>query len=80
MALCTYLDILDTIWSADKSYILHFKLSKSGQILRVDKTCFPRPGHILFHNLEFTACSDEYCGSTQHRMLLWQNTAKSYFT
>ena len=26
--------------------LLHFKLSKSGQILCVDKTCFPRPSNI----------------------------------
>ena len=25
--------------------LLHFKVSKSGQMLRVDKTGFPRPGH-----------------------------------
>ena len=30
------------IWS---QMLLHFKLSKSGQFLRVDKTGFPRPGH-----------------------------------
>ena len=36
---------LDTIWITDKK-LLHFKLSKSGQILCVDKTSFPRPGHI----------------------------------
>ena len=41
-----YNDILDTILITDKK-LLHFKLSKSGQILCVDKTCFPRPGHIL---------------------------------
>ena len=40
----TYDDILDKIWIADKK--LHFKLSKSGQILCVHKTGFPRPGHI----------------------------------
>ena len=26
--------------------LLHFKLSKSGQVLHVDKTGFPRPVHI----------------------------------
>ena len=41
----TYDDILETIWTTDKK-LLHFKLSKSGQILRVDKTSFPRPGHV----------------------------------
>ena len=40
MDICTYDDILDTIWITDKK-LLHFKLSKSGQILRVDKTGFP---------------------------------------
>ena len=43
MDLCIYDDILNTIQITDKM-LLHFKLSKSGQILRVDKTCFPRPG------------------------------------
>ena len=37
-------DILDTIQIIDKK-LLHFKLSKSGQIIRVDKTYFPKPGH-----------------------------------
>ena len=37
-------DILDTIQITD-SKLLHFKLSKSGQFLRVDKTSFPRPHH-----------------------------------
>ena len=45
MDLCIYDDILDAIWIADKK-LLHFKLSNSGQIIRVDKTCFPRPDHI----------------------------------
>ena len=45
MDLCIYNEILDLILITDKK-LLHFKLSKSGQILRVDKTCFPRPGHI----------------------------------
>ena len=40
-----YEDILDMLQIIDKK-LLHFKLSKSGQILHVDKTCFPRPGHI----------------------------------
>ena len=39
--------VLDMIQITDKSYnLLHFKLSKSGQILRIDKTCFLRPGYI----------------------------------
>ena len=45
MDFCIYDDILDAIWITDKT-LLHCKLSKSSQILRVDKTCFPRPGHI----------------------------------
>ena len=46
----TYDDIIDTIWIIDKK-LLHFKLTKLGQILRVDKTGFPRPGHIcIIHN------------------------------
>ena len=35
--------------------LLHFKLSKSGQILHVDKTCFPRPGHI-YNNIHIHTC------------------------
>ena len=42
MDLCMYDDILDTIWITDKT-LLHFKLSKSGQILRVNKIGFPGP-------------------------------------
>ena len=42
-----YDDILNAIRITDKM-LLHFKLSKSDQILRVDKTCFPRPGHICY--------------------------------
>ena len=45
MDFCIYDDILDMLEITDKK-LLHFKLSKSGQNLRVDKTCFPRPGHI----------------------------------
>ena len=47
MDLCICDDIVDTIQITDKT-LLHVKLSKSGQVLRVDKTCFPRPGHILY--------------------------------
>ena len=36
---------LDTIGITDKK-LLQFKLSKSCQILHVDKTGFPRPDHI----------------------------------
>ena len=35
-----------TIQITDKK-LLHSKLSESGQILHVDKTSFPRPGHII---------------------------------
>ena len=42
---CIYDDILDALQITDKK-LLYFKLSKSGQILRLGKTCFPRPGHI----------------------------------
>ena len=45
MDFCIYDDILDMLQVTDKK-LLHFKFSKSGQILLVDKTCFPRPGHI----------------------------------
>ena len=45
MDFCIYDDVLHTIQNTDKT-LLHFKLSKLGQILRVDKTCFPRPSHI----------------------------------
>ena len=49
---CIYNDIYDMIQVTDKK-LLYFKLSKSGQFLRVDKTCFPRPSHI-------------YCFTTHH--------------
>ena len=38
----TYDDILDTIQITGKK-LLHFKFSKSGQTLHVDKTFFPGP-------------------------------------
>ena len=44
MGFCIYDDILDTILITDKM-LVHFKLSRSGQILNVDKTGFPRPSH-----------------------------------
>ena len=44
MDFCIYDDILDAKRITDKT-LLHFKLSKSGHILHVDKICFPRPGH-----------------------------------
>ena len=52
MDFCIYDDILDMLQVTDKK-LLHFKFSKSGQILLVDKTCFPRPGNkwilVLYH-------------------------------
>ena len=51
MDFCVYDDILDMIQITDKK-LLHFKLLKSGQILRVHKTCFPRPSHIWYYGLE----------------------------
>ena len=56
MEFCTYDDILNTIWITDKK-LLHFKLSKSGQILRVDKTGFPRPSHIFRQATELSVMS-----------------------
>ena len=44
MDFCIYDDMLNTIQIIDTK-LLHFKLSKSGQILYADKTGFPRPGH-----------------------------------
>ena len=45
MDVCIYNDILDTIWITDKK-LLHFKLSRSGQILCVDKIGFPGPSQM----------------------------------
>ena len=45
MDFCIYDDIWDTTLITDKK-LLHFKLSKSDQIVHVGKTGFPRPGHI----------------------------------
>ena len=42
---CIYDNILGMIQITGKK-LLYVKYSKSGQILHVDKTCFPRPGHI----------------------------------
>ena len=42
----TYDDMLDTIWITDKK-LLCFKLSRSGQDLRVDKTGFLRPSRKI---------------------------------
>ena len=44
---CIYDDILDKIQTTTKK-LLYFELSKLGQILHVDKTCFPRLGHIYY--------------------------------
>ena len=44
MDFCIYDDILGTIQITDNN-VLHFKLSKSGQILHVSKTGFPKPSH-----------------------------------
>ena len=45
MDLCIYDEILNAIRVTDKK-LLHFKLSKSSPISRVDKACFPRCGNI----------------------------------
>ena len=50
MDCCISDDILDTIQITDRK-LLYVKLSKSGQILRVGKTCFPRPSHIYLISL-----------------------------
>ena len=55
MEFCIYDDLLDTIQITDKK-LLHFKLSKSGQILHVDKTCFPRPGHNYMNIYVYIIC------------------------
>ena len=47
---CIYDDILDTMQHCQLHIyvqLLHFKLSKLGQILCVDKTGFSRLGHIF---------------------------------
>ena len=46
MDFCIYDDIFVAIWITDKK-LLHFKLSKSGQILHVDKTGFLRHNYIV---------------------------------
>ena len=50
MDFCIYDNILGTVQIIDKK-LVNFKLSKSGQILHVDKTCFLRPGHIYMSSL-----------------------------
>ena len=47
MDFCIHDDILDTRQITNEN-LLHFKLSKLGHILHVDKTGFPRPGHIFY--------------------------------
>ena len=42
---CTYDEICINILSSQQE-LSSYKYSKFGQILRVDKTCFLRPGHI----------------------------------
>ena len=43
--LCTFCKIsINTVFTIE---VIKFKHSKFGQILRVDKTCFLRPGHIF---------------------------------
>ena len=53
MDFCIHDDIFNMLHIANKK-LLHFKLSKSGQILHVDKTCFPRPGHIYRNIFKYT--------------------------
>ena len=45
MNFCIRDHIFDRIRITDNK-LLHFKVPKSGQILCVDRTSFPRPGHI----------------------------------
>ena len=56
MDFCIYDDILDAIQIIEKKLLL-FKLSKSNQILCVDKTCFPRLGHIFNYSIQCMYCS-----------------------
>ena len=48
MELCIYDDVFDTIQISNEK-LLHFKLSKSGQNLCVDKIAFSGPGHMYIH-------------------------------
>ena len=48
LCIAMYDDIVDTIVITDEK-LLHFKLSRSGQILRIDKTSFPLPSHICLY-------------------------------
>ena len=65
-----YGGILDMIQITDKT-LLHFKLSKSGQILSVDKTCFPRPGHIYTHphaHIQHGRLASDVCTNTTYEL------------
>ena len=50
--LCIHDDIFNVIHITNRK-LLHFKLSKSGNIIRVDKTCFPKPSHMCIHILSY---------------------------
>ena len=81
MNFCIYDDILDMIQIPDKT-LLHFKFSKSGQILRVYKTCFPRPGHIyacifgLYSGLLNMSYAYVSCWSQERHPKLKLNTSR----
>ena len=49
MDFCIHDDIVDTILVTVKK-LLHFKLSKSGQILHIDETGFPGPSYVYSCN------------------------------
>ena len=67
MDFCTYDDILDVIWITNKM-LLHFKFSKSGQILHVHKTSFPRSSHkyIICKYLATVQVFSYYKNRNQH--------------
>ena len=52
----SYDDILDTIWITDKKLLLHFKLSKSGQVLR-----------LVFPGLVTNVCRTSHTHMDQYR-------------
>ena len=73
-----YDNILDMIQIANRwKVIIHFKQSKSGQILHVNKTCFPRPGHIWrvkkpLARLESKCCATFSCiPGMRYTWLMW---------
>ena len=83
MAFCMYDDIFDTIRITDNQ-LLHFKFSKSGQILCVDKTSFSRPSHIYNSSLlpqtisKLPNCVDPRpCTSYYNSSLLFPKTSLS---